>query len=183
MDHAELIASRLCHDLVSPLGAIGNGLELLRMTFPASEEMALLDQAVNAAQARLLLYRLAFGHADAGQTVSPHDMGQALHALETNRPIVVSTQTGALPRPQARRLALAALCAESALAWGGRVTLDGQTLFAEGKRLRLDPALWQALADGRQIDQTSASDVHFALLAQTPVQQVQTTDTALSITP
>ena len=31
---AGLVASRLCHDLISPLGAIGNGVELLQHTFP-----------------------------------------------------------------------------------------------------------------------------------------------------
>ena len=51
---AELISSRLCHDLVNPLGAIGNGVELIDMTGSVrGPEMALIRDAVRDAQARL----------------------------------------------------------------------------------------------------------------------------------
>ena len=55
---AALLGSRLCHDLVSPLGAIGNGLELLEVSgdFPGiakSGEMMLIAESLEAARARI----------------------------------------------------------------------------------------------------------------------------------
>ena len=52
-----LVGSRLCHDLISPLGAIGNGVELLQMAgdwpgLKESPEMSLIEDALRAARAR-----------------------------------------------------------------------------------------------------------------------------------
>lgn len=117
---AALIGSRLCHDLVSPLGAIGNGLELLQMMQAPSAEMDLVGEAVKVAQARIRLFRLAFGVATPDQQVNPTELERALHALTANGRITLQSQVAdPLPRLAARRLALAALCAETSLAWGG----------------------------------------------------------------
>src|SRR3546814_1407714 len=64
---AELLAARLCHDLVGPIGAVGNGLELL-----GDEEFGMADDAMklttsSARQASHILqfFRLAYGMAGA----------------------------------------------------------------------------------------------------------------------
>jgi histidine phosphotransferase ChpT len=66
---AELLASRLCHDLVGPIGAVGNGLELM-----TDEEFGMVEDAIDLAgksaeQASTLLqfYRLAYGMAGSRQ--------------------------------------------------------------------------------------------------------------------
>ncbi|HMS96693.1 MAG TPA: histidine phosphotransferase, partial [Tabrizicola sp.] len=59
-DLAALIASRICHDLISPLGAIGNGVELLAME-RAGPELDLLSESVAHANARIRLFRISFG--------------------------------------------------------------------------------------------------------------------------
>lgn len=162
---AALVGSRLCHDLVSPLGAIGNGVELLQMTLPASEELALIGAAVAAAQARLRLFRLAFGAAQAEQRVEGHELAGALEALAGGGRIALQTELPEpLPRPRAKRLALAALCAESALAWGGGLSLDATGLSARAPRLQIEAPLWDALAAGTP-PRTTPARVHFALLA------------------
>lgn len=59
-----LIGSRICHDLINPLGAIGNGIELLSLSgMAASPEMTLVQDSVNNATARVKFLRLAFGDA------------------------------------------------------------------------------------------------------------------------
>jgi histidine phosphotransferase ChpT len=69
VDLCALIGSRLCHDLVSPVGAIGNGVELLSMEgagapMPAgAAELSLVRESVENAQARLRFFRIAFGDA------------------------------------------------------------------------------------------------------------------------
>ncbi|MCB1387936.1 MAG: histidine phosphotransferase [Rhodobacteraceae bacterium] len=165
-DLAALVGSRLCHDLVSPLGAIGNGVELLRMLHQGSDELELIEQAVTAAQAKVLLFRLAFGVAQPGQEVRGPDVAEALGALALHGRISLETALpSALPRIAARRLALAALCAESALAWGGNLHVLPGSVTARAERMRLDPALWDPMAAGTAVADPVAATVHFALLA------------------
>lgn len=59
---AELLCSRLCHDLVSPVGAVNNGVELMEEFGGASDEaMALIGASGRQAARRLQYYRIAFG--------------------------------------------------------------------------------------------------------------------------
>ena len=60
----ELLCSRLCHDLISPIGAINNGLEFLAEGDPktTADAIGLVGASASQAAARLAFYRLAFGH-------------------------------------------------------------------------------------------------------------------------
>ena len=59
---AALIGSRICHDLISPIGAINNGLELLDMNGGVQgAEMELISGSVGNAGARIRFFRIAFG--------------------------------------------------------------------------------------------------------------------------
>lgn len=175
-DLAALVGSRLCHDLVSPLGAIGNGVELLKMLHDGSDELGLIEQAVMAAQARVRLFRLAFGAATERQEVRAADLAEALGAVALGGRIAVeAAPAGPLSRPRAKRLALATLCAESALAWGGTIRIAADGLAAEAARLKLDPALWAPLETGGSPEGLTAATVHFGLLAASgPVSVIRT---------
>lgn len=167
-DFGALIAQRLCHDLVNPLGALGNGLELLAMTLPETPEMALMRDSLDQALGRIRLYRLAFGPGAAAGTVAGTELEAALGALGGSRRIELAADLPpALPRDAGRLLALMALCAETALAWGGRLAVgarDGLSLVAEAPRLKLDPELWEPLAAGRPPAEPRPPAVQFALL-------------------
>jgi histidine phosphotransferase ChpT len=72
----ELACSKLCHDVISPIGAVNNGLELLE----EEEDAALKEEATGLAQrsarrASILLqvYRSAFGNAGNQQTFGPRE--------------------------------------------------------------------------------------------------------------
>ena len=70
-----LIGSRICHDLINPLGAISNGIELLEMAGVAQgPEMSLVSDSVENATAKLKMLRLAFGAASPDQTVSRQEV-------------------------------------------------------------------------------------------------------------
>ncbi len=69
-DLAALLGSRICHDLISPLGAIGNGVELLAMSGQSGPEMAMIEDSVRNANARIRFFRMAFGPASADQSAS-----------------------------------------------------------------------------------------------------------------
>ena len=78
LDLAALIASRVCHDIISPVGAITNGLEVLEEE--TSEEMRtfamdLIKKSARQASAKLQFARLAFGAA--GSAGAEIDLGDA----------------------------------------------------------------------------------------------------------
>lgn len=175
---AALIGSRLCHDLVSPLGAIGNGLELLQLSgdFPGigkSAEMQLVNESVQAARARIRWFRMAFGHAAADQRIALTELAGLLgDADRAGRIRVRLDAPGDLPRTEARMILLAFMCLETAMPWGGTVLVcrgaRGWRLVAESGRIKSDPALWSWLdmAGGqRSRTEPGASEVHFALLS------------------
>jgi histidine phosphotransferase ChpT len=62
----QLLMSHLCHELVSPIGAVGNGIEMLDdfgTDELAPEAVALIRESGKAAAAKLRFYRLAYGRA------------------------------------------------------------------------------------------------------------------------
>jgi histidine phosphotransferase ChpT len=76
---AELIASRICHDLVSPVGAISNGVELLQdMGGEAGgEALTLIATSAQQAAIRLKCFRLAYGAAGTDKNVGLRDIRDA----------------------------------------------------------------------------------------------------------
>ncbi|QYK40318.1 MAG: histidine phosphotransferase [Paracoccaceae bacterium] len=169
-DLAALIGSRICHDLISPIGAIGNGVELLMMeSGTKSPEVALIADSVAQANARVRFFRVAFGAASAGQRIGRSEIVQVLADLTRGGRIVTRWQSPAdLSRPEAKLACLVIMACETALPFGGRITVtlddDGRWLaMAEGARLRVDPELWRGLTQGSG-PVPAPAHVHFALI-------------------
>lgn len=167
---AALIGSRICHDLVSPLGAIGNGVELLGMTGASSgPEMDLITQSVQHANAKLSFFRLAFGaHGEA--LIKPADVRKIIadYTQGTKNDVTWAIETP-LTRSQSRLALLGVLCLETALPFGGmiEVSLSGDVfcLYAKSERLVWDDALWKRLYT-RDVAGLTAAQVQFGLLAK-----------------
>jgi len=152
---ADLIGSRLCHDLVNPLGAIGNGVELMDMTGSAQgPERDLIRDAVRDAQARIRFFRIAFGGAGTHQMLSAREAMETATGLHEGSRLQVDWKTTRdLPRLQVKLAYLMLLCAETALPMGGTVTIgvDGNghwSLEAQATRIQFDEALWSTLRFG-----------------------------------
>ena len=78
LDLAALLCSRVCHDLISPVGAIVNGLEVLEEAKDEETKtfaMELIKKSANNASAKLQFCRIAFGAA--GSAGSQIDLGDA----------------------------------------------------------------------------------------------------------
>src|SRR5882757_11006241 len=79
LDLAALLCSRVCHDLISPTGAIVNGLEVLEEKDSDEETktfaLDLIKKSAKTASARLQFCRLAFGAA--GSSAAQIDLGDA----------------------------------------------------------------------------------------------------------
>ncbi|MDE1153884.1 MAG: histidine phosphotransferase family protein [Micavibrio sp.] len=79
----ELIASRICHDLVSPVGAVNNGVELMQeLGDDAGEEAAqLIADSAQQASIRLKAFRLSYGAAGTDKNVGFKDIREAFTDL------------------------------------------------------------------------------------------------------
>lgn len=169
-DLAALVGSRLCHDLVSPLGAVSNGIELLELSGVSGEEIGLVKGAMAAALARVRFYRIAFGLASAGQTLAARELRAIVSELDARAGIAWEDPRD-LPRTEARLACLALACAEASVPWGGSLrvaaTQDGRVaVTAEAERLRDMGTLWDDLAAGRVPAGLKGAEVQFGLLAE-----------------
>lgn len=162
----ELLCGRLCHELISPVGAINNGVELLDEEDPEfiKEAMALIGQSARKAGQRLQFYRFAYGTAGGGSTrIDGRELAAAL--LDGGKVSCAwSPETTNLP-PSWQRLAcnLLVLAAE-ALPRGGTVTvrpLDGGVeVVAEGDTVQVSDELRAALDTALPADALTARTVH-----------------------
>lgn len=172
VDLSALVSARLCHDLISPMGAIGNGLELMQLSQPAaSAELDLIADSLGSAIAKLRFFRIAFGPADVQAMIAGEEMRSVTDAMFPGRftvfwagpPRDVSRATGKL-------IFLALLCLEKSLPMGGAATIalgeedDAIAIAAEGRRLAPPSELW-ALAAGAATETLRSDAVQFALLA------------------
>ncbi|GJL84300.1 MAG: histidine phosphotransferase [Micavibrio sp.] len=79
----ELLSSKICHDLISPIGAVNNGVELLEeMDAESSEEVAgLIAFSAQQASGKLQAYRMAYGAGGADSSIKPEDVYNIFEAL------------------------------------------------------------------------------------------------------
>jgi histidine phosphotransferase ChpT len=79
----ELITSKVCHDLISPIGAVNNGVEFLEdMGADAGEEVTgLIAYSAQQASAKLQAFRMAYGAGGADDTIKPEDVHKSIQAI------------------------------------------------------------------------------------------------------
>ncbi|RDE05229.1 histidine phosphotransferase family protein [Sphingomonas aracearum] len=160
VDFASLLCSRLCHDLLSPVGALNNGLELLADEQDADMRarcMALLADSARASANKLKFFRLAFGAAGGfGEVIDTREAQGALEGLFTdNKRLAVNwlVENPTLPKAAIKVLLNLALIAGDALVRGGQLDIGAEdngtqveiVIRAEGPRIVLDDELRHAL--------------------------------------
>ncbi|MGF1501280.1 MAG: histidine phosphotransferase family protein [Paracoccaceae bacterium] len=126
---AQALASRICHDLVSPVGAVVNGADLLAEIGGSGgdEEIALLGQSAERAAAVLAFHRLAFGAAGAADAPVARTAWErtAMRMVASER--IAFRMTGAggpeLSRPAARLAALLVLAGRGLLSMRGTLSI------------------------------------------------------------
>ncbi|MCY1125712.1 histidine phosphotransferase family protein [Frigidibacter sp. RF13] len=168
---ASLLASRICHDLVSPLGAIANGLELLAMSgIAAGPELALISESVAAANDRIRFFRIAFGQAHTDQRIARSDLQAAIDAQGRTSRLAIdwTVAPDGAERGPAKLALLAILCLESAMPRGGKVSVEagGQwRVSGQSEMIRNDNPLWAQLGAPDLIDTPPPALIQFVLLA------------------
>lgn len=162
-----LLGARICHDMISPVGAISNGLELLSLTGDiAGPEVELIGDSVTNANARLKFFRLAFGVAGADQMVSASEITNILNAYYCDKGYqVVFAGSEDMKKSDVKLLFLLALCCESGMTRRGKVTLYSDMMVrCEGDVLPNTHALFTLLRNGGVWPaELEAAQVHFPL--------------------
>ncbi len=169
-DLAALIGSRICHDLISPIGAIANGLELLSMSGrPSGPELDLISDSAGNAGARIGFFRIAYGAAGA-QLMTRSEVSGILGAVTAGTRLLTDWQPAdPQPRRDVRLAFLAMQCCEYALPYGGVITFslsDHWQISGRADTVNADAGLWDSLTDPDTQTEVTAATVQFALLAR-----------------
>jgi histidine phosphotransferase ChpT len=154
LDLAALLCSRVCHDIISPVGAIANGLELMDdPDVDADMKATALDMVRNSAKtatAKLKFCRIAFGASgSAGAQIDMGEAGEMAKAFVGEEKIKLDWQAPRENRPKAEvKLILnMMMLAMAGIPRGGvvTVTVDGRNFAvkAQGERAKVP----QAMAD------------------------------------
>lgn len=171
-DIAALVGSRICHDLISPIGAIGNGVELMLMDgLTKGPEIALITASVTAANARIRFFRVAFGSCGRDHHIGRNEVQTILSDLSHgNRVAVEWNSQNDLPRRDVKLVFLILLCLETALGHGGRISVERSdtrwTIVGRGEKLRVDQSLWDNLAAATPSAEVTPATVQFAMLPE-----------------
>ena len=156
VDLASLLCSRLCHDLLSPVGALNNGIELLAdEQDPEMRErcLELLAESARASANKLKFFRLAFGAGGRLRRRDRYARGarpRSKGCIGADRRIELGWMVAddKLPKGAVKLLLNLALIAGDALVRGGRLDVGAEqrdgaleiVIRAEGPRILLDPS-------------------------------------------
>ena len=181
LDLAAMLCSRLCHDMLSPVGALTNGLELFAdEKDPAMRGriIELLEQSAKTSADKLKFFRLAFGAAGGFGELVPVDEARAvIEALIGNNGRIEArwALSGAsLPKPAIKMLLNLSMIGIEALVRGGTLDLgaelrDGETeivIRAAGPRVAFDPLVGKALEGTLGEGELSSRTAPAAMLRQ-----------------
>jgi histidine phosphotransferase ChpT len=182
LELAALLCSRVCHDLISPVGAIVNGLEVIDDNpKPEDREFALdlIRKSARTASARLQFCRLAFGAA--GSAGAQIDLGDAQnmargHIEDAKTSIAWNLPRVLLPKNRVKLLLNMMIIAQQTIPRGGVLTVnpigDGEAmsfrLLATGLNARLPQNIADILsgAHAAAIDAHAVQPYYTRLLAQ-----------------
>lgn len=183
MDLGALLCSRVCHDIISPVGAIANGLELLDEDSDAETQeiaMGLIKSSAVNASARLQFARIAFGAAgSAGADIDTGDaqnVAQGYFDNEKKTKLEWSGERSLMPKNKVKFLLNMLLVAMHAIPRGGVVSAsfedpNGDTSFkivASGKNARVPPVFLDFLNGTfeEQLDAHAVQPLYTLKLAQ-----------------
>ena len=162
---AAYVAAKLCHDFISPAGAISSGLDL--MNDPAAQDMrddalGLIEQSARKLVALVHFARVAFGAATTSERFTAGELLGLVSGMTEGGRAVLDWRIdgGDFSKPQARALTNLAYLTALALPMGGEAVItsrrDGDTVVLEGRaqgaRARLKPEVVTGLNGQRLTD-------------------------------
>ena len=183
LDLAALLCSRVCHDLISPTGAIVNGLEVLEEDGDAETKTFALDlikKSAKTASARLQFCRIAFGAA--GSAGAQIDLGDAEAMArgfmeDEKTKITWKLPRALMPKNRVKLLLNMLVVATQTIPRGGTLTVDpmgegeamGFRITASGMNARIPqavPALLEGAPENGTVDAHAIQPFYTGLLAR-----------------
>ena len=181
-DLAALLCSRVCHDVISPVGAIVNALEVLEEDDPSMREFALelIKKSARNASSRLQFARLAFGAAgSAGAMIDLGDAGNVANGFLNDEKLSLDWEAprALLPKNQVKLLLNLLLIATQAVPRGGklvsRASVEGEQgsfeITATGSHARIPAHVEDLIAgqsEGGAIDAHAVQPVYTGMVAR-----------------
>jgi histidine phosphotransferase ChpT len=184
LDLAALLCSRVCHDLISPTGAIVNGLEVLEEKESDEETrtfaLDLIKKSAKTASARLQFCRLAFGSAgSAGSQIDLGDAQRMAHGfLEDGKTkLAWNLPRMLLPKNRVKLLLNMLIIAAQTIPRGGILAVDpigagenlGFRISVVGVNARIPqavPALLEGTSESGSVDAHAIQPFYAGLLAR-----------------
>ena len=167
LDISNIVASRICHDIISPIGAIHNGLELISMTASTdikSPEMALINDSCQDARTRVEFFRIAFGTYQQGQIMEASKIQKIANAVYATPRFHLTWE---MDRTWAQILYLGLMSMERQLTLGGSLTVSAKAdhleIIATSERATVTHPGWERLFNQAN-DLPAPADVQFHLL-------------------
>ena len=180
LDLAALLCSRVCHDVISPVGAIANGLELY--DDPEMDEdtrqtaLDMVRSSARTASAKLKFCRIAFGAAgSAGAIIDMGEAGETAKAFVGSEKVRLDWLAPRENRPkqQVKLVLNMMLMAMAGVPRGGVITIEAEgasfTARAQGDRAKVPEAVAQVIdgtADLELLDARLVQPYYAKLLAQ-----------------
>jgi histidine phosphotransferase ChpT len=183
-DLAAMLCSRLCHDMLSPVGALANGLELLadeQDPKMRTQVVELLEQSAKISTDKLKFFRLAFGAAGGfGEAIPVDEAKSVINALASDAKRVEvnwAIAEPSLPKPAVKVLLNLAQIGLDALVRGGTLDIGAErregafeiVARARGDRIAFDETIGRALQgdlDESEITSRTAAAHMIAVLAE-----------------
>ena len=177
----ELVASRICHDIISPVGAINNGIELLQELGPdgMDDGLELIAYSAEQSAAKLAAFRMAYGAGGHDPNIKPEDVQKIFGALIKGEGKVSQTwdpygnlgpnsDKNPLPEGYCKMLLCAMMLAQEALPKGGYISVrpgmgenEGHSIIiAEGEAATIRDQVEDALAQKVEVSDLDPRLVH-----------------------
>jgi histidine phosphotransferase ChpT len=164
----ELACSKLCHDVISPIGAVNNGLELLEEEDDAAlqeEATALAQRSAKRASILLQVYRSAFGNAGNQPTFGPREaVALAQEFLQNGKAQLTAgdlPESAAVPAGFGKLVLNLVIIGSDALPRGGTVALTIRSPQQGSSAIQVDCAGQQIAWSeefGRAVDRTLTAE-------------------------
>jgi histidine phosphotransferase ChpT len=183
LDLAALLCSRVCHDLISPVGAIVNGLEVMEEDKDDETKtfaLELIKRSAHQASAKLQFCRLAFGAAgSAGAQIDLGDAEKAARGLfeDGKTTLIWNLPPQLMPKNRVKLLLNMLLIGAGTIPRGGTLTVDpvsgadgitGFTVAASGANAKLNPVIVELIAGSpaHTVDAHAIQPLYAGILAR-----------------
>ncbi len=178
---AELLCTRLCHDLAGPIGAVNNGAELLdEDESTAKQAFALIQMSAKNAVNKLMFFRNAYGRINFSGEADLYDLKSLAEAYLEGGKVTVEWEgldnaEISVSRRMGRLMLLLVLVSSESLVRGGVVKINlyagafgtGISALASGSNIKFDDSDKSVLSGVYNLDEIEPKKAPMVLVSQT----------------